>query len=265
MKNVCNVLLFFTFYPLMAWASPTDVGNGGSVLVFESKDTNEIKIKGERQASEHVAKSIIATYCADKDTLHFKVGRQRFAAKRERTELTRSVVKTLGFSYYKDTRETEWTVPANLGCKDNPAAFSSIGVMDGMSSSMVLTESQDSVSVLAYIEHLNRNKMCQATKHAYVVACTGSRTEQGAKVIVIFMLPITPSGVFYIGTSNVPVHARCETKSPPDFSCRVNEYFEQNFKATFGIESDAPSKDVIIRAREIILNETRKLMVDSRD
>lgn len=246
----------------MALASPIDVSQGGNVKVTLSKDTNEIKIRGERQASEHVARSIISTYCVDKENLHFKVGRQRFAAKKERVDLARSVVKTLGFTYFKDTEEIEWTVPANLGCKDNPASYPLIEVKDGVSSSMVLSETEDSVSVLRYIEHLNRNKMCQTTKYADVIACTGSRTEQGAKVIVIFMLPITPSGGMYIGASNIPVHARCETKSPPEVSCTVSEYFEQSFKAALGISSDSLSKDAIIRAREIVLNETRKLMID---
>jgi hypothetical protein len=263
MKKFCSVFFFLLLGPAITLASPKEVDQSEGVTVTKSKETNEIKIRGKEAAVEYVARSsIVASYCADPETLYFKVGSQNFAAKREGIDLAQSVVKTVHLTYNKDTDEVELTIPGNFGCQDNPGVYTSIEVKHGASSPMMLSENEGPSSIPAYIEFLNKNNMCRTTKYENVIACIGSRTEQGAKLGVIFMLPITPNGGLYMGTSNIPVHARCEGPSPSELHCVVNEYFEQHFKAALGISLDVLSKEAIIRTREIILNETRKLMVN---
>lgn len=233
-----------------------------NVTVDFDKEKNEKTVKGDETTAAYVVKTIIGTGCSD-EKIYFKVGDQVFAAKQDEIDLNRSILKEIQISIDKYSNEYEYTIRGDLGCKNAPAPFVTLAVKNGNFSPILFLE--DSVGyqpTLSYIKHLNENKLCKTTSQPLLISCAGSKTVNGEKISVVFLMPISNENSWYTERSEMPIHARCEFDSKSNSICAADEYFKKNVKGSALLSPKKISKDDIFGVRNNMMEIFRKFTFD---
>lgn len=230
-----------------------------------TRDAVEIKVKGNRKLVEYAARTLIGTSCESTEKIYFKIGNQAFAASSKSIVNEYALAQYTSFTIFKNTDEMEVVIPRTLGCEGNPAryVFAQLKAVKNNSPSITISDDSGSANILKYLNHMGSSGMCKTTKHPEVIACVGSKTVEGGKVQVIFLIPLGSDGKgIASGTSELPIHVRCEGATEKDLGCAVSEYFTNQFKVTVEIFKDDLTKENILRLREKMIQDTKSVMVN---
>lgn len=168
--------------------------------------------------------------------LHFQVGDRQFAAD---TPLD-GRLQSYTIKESTDRKSKLALVPAKAGCKGSPLRFVQVGLRTSdkaLPSSIVLKELPAETGqplVAKYIQHLGNTGACKSTKVPQLVLCTGSKTENGAKVPLVFMVVQDANGKIPT-VDGIPRHAKCEER-PDGMLCSVSVRLSQSVELSTGID-----------------------------
>jgi hypothetical protein len=199
---------------------------------------------------------------ASKDSFYFFVGKQLFVAPTQvvvRGRLSKMASLTSGSGGQMLVQ-----VPNSAGCKTDPVTFVQVE-LNGDSTKpafVVLAEtperSEPASPVAKYIQYLGQNGGCQKTTQSDLVACGGSRTENGRTIKITFFVVVDRGNNVNIPSSGIPIHARCED-SGQGAVCMVGEELEKNVTVKRSIDSSSLSANAIGQLRTQVIDFANKL------
>lgn len=167
---------------------------------------------------------------------HFQVGDRKFASEAELD----GRLASYPVEKAADGRGPAVTLPKNAGCEGNPLRFVQVGLRPGskeLPPAVVFKELRPEAGqpmVAKYIQHLGSTGACKATKIERLMLCSGSKTENGAKVPLMFFVVQDANGkVPTIG--GIPNHAKCEER-PDGMLCSVAVRLSTTVELSTGVE-----------------------------
>jgi hypothetical protein len=264
MKKISQIILLAGALTMPTLLLAVDEKSKADAGISVTRDAVEIKVKGNRKLVEYAARTLIGTSCESIEKIYFKIGNQAFAAPSKTIVNEYTLAQYTSFTVFKNTDEMEVVIPRTLGCEGNPARYVYAQLKTSKSNfpSMTISDDSGAVNILKYLNHMGSSGMCKTTKHADVIACIGSKTVEGEKVQVIFLIPLGQDGKgIASGTSELPIHVRCEGVTEKNLGCAVSEYFANQFKVTMEISKDDLTKENIISLREQMLQSTKSVMM----
>jgi hypothetical protein len=202
--------------------------------------------------------------CADhsKDSFYFFVGKQLFVAPPQ--TVVRGRLGRITKVSSAPGGQMVVQVPKATGCKTDPITFVEVELKgdSGKLTSVALAETPERSEPISpvgkYIQFLGKNGQCQKTTQADLVACGGSRTENGRNIKILFFVVVEGGNKVDVPSSGIPIHARCE-----DFGrgavCRVDEELENNVTAKASIDSNGLSAEAIRQLRTQLVDFAKKL------
>jgi len=173
----------------------------------------------------------------DKGLFHFQIGKQIFRVP-SNAVISGGLAKAAVHGT-SGPMESKFKMTARVtrlaGCQSAPLAFGHIALRpDGsIPNPVVLSPSQERSAgmpmVAKYIQHLQNIGSCKATKFPDLIACVGSRTENGKNINILFMV-VSVDGAVAQSASTIPVHMRCDELGGR-LSCMIADDFENDVTA----------------------------------
>lgn len=187
------------------------------------------------------------------NTFAFQIGKEVFSIPKQQIEkglLQRShlISKTL-------QGEIIAKMPADIGCNSNPFPVVKVDLnlnRPDFPKYVILTETPPQSQVAMYIKHLSNQGSCVTTKFQNLVSCSGSRTEGNQKIGVTFLVITSNDNQANMGSTDVPIHARCESLSNST-ACWVSEEMNNQVSAKANLNVSEISPESIIDLREKII------------
>lgn len=169
-------------------------------------------------------------------TFHFQVGDLQLAA----DTVLDGRLHTYTIKESPDRKSRTATLPKMAGCVGTPLRFVQVGLRPGkkeLPPSVVFKElppESGQPRVAKFIQHLGRTGACKATKLERLMLCSGSKTENGTQVPLMFF--VVQDGTGKVPTvAGIPIHAKCEGQ-PDGMLCSVAVRLSPTVELSAGIE-----------------------------